>query len=68
MNLREYLFRKEMTIVDFSRLIGRSSGHVRGIIKKRLIPSKTLAQHIERMTDGEVTEEELMENKVVSKT
>lgn len=61
MDLRRYLFEKEMTIKAFATSIGRSTDHIRGICKGRLRPSRTLARYIETMTEGSVTLDDLDE-------
>ena len=62
MDLRDYLYIKRMTIVEFSELIGYSRNHISGIINGRLKPNKRLAQLIEIKTGGEVKAEELMQD------
>lgn len=60
MTLKEYLFIKRMSVKDFSEYMGYSRTHISSIINGHLKPSKGLAKAIERVTEGQVTEEELM--------
>lgn len=63
MDLKDYLYIKRMTINQFAELIGYSRNHISGIINGRLKPTKKLAQYIEKMTEGEVTVEDLLKGK-----
>lgn len=63
MDLKDYLYIKRMTINQFSELIGYSRNHISGIINRRLKPTKKLAQYIEKMTNSEVSVDELMKEK-----
>lgn len=60
MDLREYLFRKRLTVKEFSELIDCSRTHVSAIVNNRIKPSKRLAKSIELATNGEVKAEELL--------
>lgn len=60
MELREYLFRKRITITDFSKKIGVSRHYLNRIVNKWRTPSPKLAKKIEEATKGEVTKEELL--------
>ena len=60
MDLREYLFRKRISILDFSKIVECSRTHLSEMVHGRRIPSKRLARDIEKATNGEVTIEELM--------
>lgn len=63
MNLKEYLFLKRMTVTEFSEMMGYNRNHISGIVNGRIIPSRGLAKSIERITNGEVTAEELLKGK-----
>lgn len=54
MTLREWLFRKEMTIADFARRCEVSYGYMRTIVKGRNTPGKYLKKKIDELTNGEV--------------
>jgi DNA-binding transcriptional regulator YdaS (Cro superfamily) len=64
MDLREYLFRKRMTVTDFSKLIDYSRTHISEIIHGTRRPGKKVARIIEKATNGEVTAEELLKEKI----
>lgn len=59
MDLREYLFRKQISITEFSNQLECSRGYLSTIVHGKK-PSRLLAKEIERITNGEVTVEELM--------
>lgn len=63
MDLREYLFRKRLTIKKFSEDLDCARNHLSEIIHGRRKPGKRLAQDIEQATNGEVTAEELLRKK-----
>lgn len=67
MNLREYLFRNNVQINDFSLFLGYRREHISNVIHGRRRPSKRLAQAIEQATKGEVTAEELLNKKLEEK-
>jgi DNA-binding transcriptional regulator YdaS (Cro superfamily) len=60
MDLREYLFRHRIKIVDFSKELGCSRIHLGEVINKKRTPSLMFAKAIERATNGEVTVNELL--------
>lgn len=60
MNLREYLFRKRLTQVDFAKKLEISRGHLSQIMKQTKHPSRKLAKAIEDLTEGKVTAIELL--------
>lgn len=60
MDLREYLFKKEISITDFAKDIGFTRGYINAICKKNIKPGRKLAKVIEQATDGKVTMKELM--------
>jgi plasmid maintenance system antidote protein VapI len=62
MKLKDYLYFNELTIVDFSIMLGYSRGHISNIVNGRTIPTFKLALVIERMTNGQVKAEELIRN------
>ncbi len=65
MDLREYLFRKRISITEFSESIGYASPYVGQIVRGVKNPGKKLAKAIEKATEGEVTAEELMSLKEI---
>ncbi len=60
MDLREYLFRKKMTVAEFGRQINFSRIHLSKIIHGERRPSPKLAKIIEQATNGEVIAKELL--------
>jgi len=63
MDLREYLFKKRMSVSDFAKKINFARTYISGIISGANKPSKKLAKIIEEATNGEVTAEELLSSK-----
>lgn len=59
MELREYLFRNEISQSDFAKKINFSPNHLRSIIYKRRKPSPKMAEAIIRASDGKVRKEDL---------
>lgn len=59
-NLREYLFKKRITQVDFAERLGISRGHLGQILHGTKHPSRKLAKKIEEETEGKVTAVELL--------
>ena len=55
MDLREYLFRKNMSNVEFAALINYTPSYVGEIKNGRKVPGKKLTKIIEQVTGGEVT-------------
>lgn len=60
MDLREYLFRKRITQVDFAKKLGVSRSHLSQIIAGTKHPSRKLAKKIEEETNGHVTALEML--------
>lgn len=60
MNLKEYLFRKDISQVEFAEKLGVTRETVSRIVKQRNNPSPKLAKKIEELTNGEVTAMELL--------
>lgn len=60
MELWEYKMRSRCTYRELADKIGCSSNHLNQIAVKRFRPGKTLAKMIEKITDGQVTVEELL--------
>lgn len=54
MQLREYLFRKRISITDFAKMLDCCRGHVNQIVVKNRKPSMKLAKKIRELTDGAV--------------
>ena len=63
MDLREYLFRKRLTVKEFSETLDYTRTHLSQIINGNRRPSKRLAKAIEELTEGEVTIHELLKKK-----
>jgi transcriptional regulator with XRE-family HTH domain len=59
MDLKEYLYRKKISIVEFSKLMDLSRTHISLIVNKKRIPGKKLAKKISTFTEGFVSVEEL---------
>lgn len=64
MNLREYLFRHNLNVTEFSRQIDFSRTHLSKVIHGERKPSLKLARAIERATNGEVSIKEQREDKI----
>jgi len=62
MHLREYLWKKKLTIQQFSELIGYNRHYISLIMRGSKKPSKRLAQEIEEATAGEVKAEEFLKD------
>lgn len=67
MDLREYLFRKDMSITEFAKRVDMSRAYVSSIVNGRAIPSKKLAKRIVITTEGFVTLDELRNPFIVQK-
>lgn len=60
MDLREWLFRKRITVTDFAKKVGVSRNHINAIVNNRGRPGPELAKKIQEETKGEVTVMELL--------
>lgn len=60
MNFREYLFKKQITQIDFAKRLGISRGHLGQILHGTKHPSRKLAKKIEEETEWKVTAAELL--------
>lgn len=60
MDLRRYLFEKRISVTKFSSALGCSRIHLSGIVNGHRKPSTQLANHIELLTNGEVTVQDLL--------
>lgn len=60
MYLEEYLKKNKLTQVAFGSLSGISSIHINRLIRGKSNPSINLAKHIEEVTNGDVTMNELI--------
>lgn len=60
MDLREYLFKNRMTLVEFSRVVDFNRDHLSRVMHGRKRPSKKLARIIEKATNGHVKAQELL--------
>ena len=60
MDLREYLFKKRITQVEFANRLEVSRGHLSQILNGTKHPSRKLAKKIEEETEGKVTAIELL--------
>lgn len=63
MDLREYLFRKRLSITQFSALVFCNRNYISQIANKKRIPSVRLAKAIEQVTNGDVSAEEVLNPK-----
>lgn len=63
MNLRTYLFENRISVTAFSKTLGCSRIHLSEIINGRRTPSLLLATSIEKMTESQVTVQELLKSK-----
>jgi len=54
MHLKEYLFSKRKSVVDFSKEIGYARSTISQIANDQWIPGKRLAKAIEEGTEGKV--------------
>lgn len=68
MELWEYKMRSKCTYQELADKVGCSSNHLNQIAVKRFRPGKTLAKMIEKMTNGQVTVEELLSGYPQAKT
>lgn len=59
MDLREYLFRKRISVTEFARQIDFARAYLNQVVSKRRIPGKKMAEIIEHATNGEVTLKDL---------
>jgi len=60
MELREYLFRRYISITKFAKQLEITRTYMSRIVHKTEKPSKRLAKDIERATFGEVTLQEIL--------
>lgn len=60
MDLREFLFKKGITQIEFAKKLGISRGHLNQILHKTKHPSRKLAKEIEEQTEGKVAAIELL--------
>jgi transcriptional regulator with XRE-family HTH domain len=60
MDLREYLFRKKLTVTEFAKKINYGRTYVNEIITGNRTPGRKLAEAIEKETNGEVTIKDLI--------
>ena len=59
MNIKEYLFRNDITASDLARKIGVTPAYFLLIKNGKLKPGRYLAKAIELATSGQVTEKEM---------
>lgn len=73
MDLREYLYREDMTVTKLAEIVDCNKSYLSCVKKKRKKPGKKLAKYIERATEGKVTADYLLngvmykENEMLSK-
>ena len=60
MDLREYLFRKRLTVTEFAKKINYGRTYVNEIVTGNRAPGRKLAEAIEKETNGDVTFNELI--------
>lgn len=63
MKLKLYLVKNRLTIKEFCEIINYSRNQISGVINGKLKPGRKLAKIIEQATNGEVTMEELLQEK-----
>ena len=63
MDLREYLFRKNLKVKAFADSIEHNRSYINAIVSGYKKPGKSLAKIIEFATQGEVTAAELLQPK-----
>ncbi len=63
MDLREYLFRNNLQLTEFARIVNYSRQHVSGVMHGTIRPGRKLAEAIEKATNGEVKAEDLLQKK-----
>ncbi len=63
MNLKEYLFRKNLMVRQFGEMINYSPRYVSQVMNRHLKPGAKFIKTIEKATGGQVTEEELLTGK-----
>jgi len=67
MNLREYLFKNDITSTKFSNMIGCSGAYLSRIMNGKVVPGKRLIQDIVDLTEGCVAYEEVVDPKSTPK-
>jgi len=60
MELRDYLHKNRIKIIDFARQLEYGRTYINEIVNGTKRPGKRLAKEIERQTGGEVTVRELL--------
>ncbi|CAB4121664.1 hypothetical protein UFOVP1357_29 [uncultured Caudovirales phage] len=55
MELKEYLFRKKITVKKLAEDLMYSRSHINIVVNRKLIPGRKLGEMIEEYTNGEVT-------------
>lgn len=63
MDLREYLFRKRLTQVEFAEKIGYTRDYVSQVVNGKKIPGKKMAKRVEVETKGAVKVKDLIKSK-----
>lgn len=63
MDLRTYLFLKNMTLKSFSETLNYSTAQISQVMHGRRKPGRKLARLIEQATNGEIKAEELLKDK-----
>ena len=58
MDLREYLFRKKLTVTDFAKSIRYSPNYVMSVVRGAKTPGRKFKEIVEEATKGEVTFEQ----------
>jgi hypothetical protein len=66
MELKVWLAKNRITVVEFSRIVDYSRGHLSGVINGSYKCGRRLAKTIEKATKGEVKAEELMTKKIIN--
>ncbi len=62
MNIREYLFRQEITMSSFARKIDYERSYLSIVMKGKQKPGRKFIAAVERASNGNVTEEDILNN------
>ncbi len=59
-DIREYLFMKDMTLDSFSKILDCHPGYMSRVKRKSVKPGRKLAKNIEKITDGMIKADYLL--------
>jgi DNA-binding transcriptional regulator YdaS (Cro superfamily) len=60
MGLKEYIFMKDLSIKNFSKILDCSRSYLSRVVRGKIKPSSKFARQIEKATEGKVTKEEVL--------